>query len=245
MRNAPLTVSGPLSPKGRRRMSTRNALPSAVRSPSRRITSRPRRVKKSSLSMQRAPEVVPLSGNTKMRSMSDEKLSSHPPSLPMPSTMKGCATPATLRGSPYMRARSWPAYSTAASMAASANALVSASVSESGAQPARSRQAIRTISRSRWRRRAAMNPARSGSPDTAAFKRSDISPRAKTRVSAASSINHRDKAQFASAESRPSAAQTKSLAASTRGNASRNSGAADSNTASAPDSRTRVSCCSQ
>ena len=47
----------------------------------------------------------------------------------MPSTMNGCASPATLRGSPYMRARSWPAYSTAASMAASANALVSASVS--------------------------------------------------------------------------------------------------------------------
>ena len=170
-------------------MSTRNTLPSAVRSPSSRMTSRPRRVKKSSLSMQRAPAVVPLSGNRKMRSMSEEKLSSPPPSLPMPSTMNAWRSPAVLSGSPYVRTRSWLAYSTAAWMAASANALVSASVSFSVAQPARSRHAMRTISRSRWRRSAAMNPARSGSAITAA-RRCAISPRASGRVSAASSMSH-------------------------------------------------------
>ena len=115
-------------------MSTRNTKPSPVRSPRMRITSRPSRVKKSSLSMARAPSVSPFSGNTKMRSMSEEKFSSPPPSLPMPSTISGCASPRgaarlavaarQLRGSRSPRP---PA------MAASAKALVSARVSASAA----------------------------------------------------------------------------------------------------------------
>src|SRR5687767_13611775 len=124
-------------------------------------------------------------------------------------------------------------------MAASAKALVSARVSTRVAQPARSRQAILTISRVRCRRNAAMNPARSGTPATAACTRCSISPCARPRWICAWSTN-----QVARPTSRARLMVTKSLAVSTRGRASRRAGDAASNTAKAPASRTRVSCSS-
>ena len=75
-------------------------------------------------------------------------------------------------------------------MAASANALVSASVSFNVAQPARSRQAMRTISRSRWRRSAAMNPARSGSAIDGCQALRHLARAPAAASSAASSMSH-------------------------------------------------------
>jgi hypothetical protein len=76
-----LTTNGPLSPKGRRRISTRNTKPSSVRASSKRMISRPSRLKYSSLSTTRAPSVSPACANKNTRSMSEEKFSSRPPSF--------------------------------------------------------------------------------------------------------------------------------------------------------------------
>ena len=113
----------------------------------------PRRVKNSSLAMARAPSVSPCSGNSSTRSTSEEKFSSPPPSLPMPMTTSGCALAgrgARLAVARHQRRRA--PWATAVAIAASAKAVSSASVSGSCAQPARSRQAMRTSS---WRRQRA------------------------------------------------------------------------------------------
>ena len=98
--DAKLVTSGPLSPKGRSRMSTRSVKPSCVALSNSLIRPCPRRVKNSSLAIGRGPSVSPCSGKSSTRSTSDEKLSSRPPSLPMATTTSGCGTPAAERGSP-------------------------------------------------------------------------------------------------------------------------------------------------
>ena len=155
------TASGPLLPNGRRRTSTRNTRPLASASSSAPTSPRARRRKNSLLSSARGPSQVPACSKANIRSTSDEKLSSSPPSLPMPSTVSSTGWPCAPRG--------WPSCSTcqpyrcarAPSMQASASADSAVSVSSRLAHPARSRQAMRSISRWRSTRSACRRSASS------------------------------------------------------------------------------------
>ncbi len=84
-----LEVSGPESPKGRSRVSTRKQKPSSVISPRLAMTARACRVKNWSLDRLLRPSHWPVCGKQKMMSMSEERFSSQPPSLPSPIT-KSC-----------------------------------------------------------------------------------------------------------------------------------------------------------
>ena len=80
-------------------------MPSSVLASSSRIISRPRLLKYSELSAGRTPSVSPASAYRNTRSMSDEKLSSRPPSLPMATTISGTSTACALRGLPNVASR--------------------------------------------------------------------------------------------------------------------------------------------
>ncbi len=116
------------------------------------MSSRPSRLKYSPLSTTRAPSVSPDCANRNTRSISDEKFSSWPPSLPMPSTISGTSAPPGLRGRPNGVCRCLCAAAAAARMQASASSDRLRKVSATLARPAISRQAMRSISRRRHSR---------------------------------------------------------------------------------------------
>ena len=186
-------------------MSTRKTKPWSVRWSSRRMNKRPRRWKYSSLAVARAPSVSPSSANSRMRSMSEEKFSSRPPSLPMPSTIIGTLAPERLRGVPKTGDNRRAAMSLATRIAASAKSDRSCSVSATPARPTISRQAMRSSSR----RRQTRSSNTASASVLAAMARASASPlrapssRCQSQVSAPGSCN--------------SAAAANSLAASTRG----------------------------
>ncbi len=77
-----LDVSGPESPNGRKRVSTRKQKPSSVISARLAMTPRAWRVKNWSFDRPRRPSQFPDWGKQNMMSMSDDRLSSPPPNLP-------------------------------------------------------------------------------------------------------------------------------------------------------------------
>ena len=148
--------------------------------------------------------------------MSDEKLSSPPPSLPIATMMICWLSPAALRGCPCRSISDRSANCCASRSAHSAARDSSASVSSRLVHCARSRQAIRVNSARRQRRRSAMNRASSALyvPGISALALGNCgngsgSPARRSR-SRASNAGH-------SNGSRQSASSTNSLAASTAG----------------------------
>ena len=107
--------------------------------------------------LRRPPSVCPFSGKVKMRSMSEEKFSSLAPSLPSASTTSCWGSPEWPIGVPRStHCHSWSRVRLA-SMSESARSEVSRTVSSKSASPPMSRQAIRTISRRRSRRRSGIS----------------------------------------------------------------------------------------
>ncbi|OIQ65945.1 hypothetical protein GALL_524910 [mine drainage metagenome] len=150
---ARLTTGGPLSPLGRSLVSTRNTKPSPVTSDSSGTRRRTTSAKYSALPSGTGPSVSPSSSYTQTRSMSDETLSSRPPSLPMPTTMNSAASPSAVRGVPWRGARSACTARSPEATTASARSLMPMHTASSGA-PDRSTSISRNISALRTRRNA-------------------------------------------------------------------------------------------
>ena len=193
----------------------------------------PRRVKNSSLAMARAPSVSPCSGNSSTRSMSEEKLSSPPPSLPMPTTISGCASPRRGARLPVARDQARAGVRERGRDGGIRKRAADPRASRRGRpRPARSRQAMRTNSRRRQLRSHACTSAslaaasagsaaarRANSPGGRARSRSPLLRRAASRCGS----RLRDRAR-------------KSLEAMRRGSTSRTP-------AGAAESAARVSSC--
>ncbi len=222
-------------------MSTRNTLPSAVRSPSSRMTSLPRRVKKSSLSMLRAPDVVPLSGNSEDQidvggeielAATELAHAEHDERLAL--ARARCAARRRYARDPGWR--SPPRLDGRVGKRAGVRQRLGERGPARKVAPGNAHHLAFPL--------AAQRRHEPGEVGFATCQRADVAP-SRRRASGRVERGLVDQPFGEGQASRARLLQTKSLAASTRGNASRSSGAAASKTASAPDSRTRVSCCSQ
>ena len=120
------------------------------------------RVKNCALSSSRRPPwVQPCSGQAKIRSISEEKFSSPPPSLPMPKISSGCASPCALHGVPHSRQQASYSQSRAATISVSARWLSCCNMLSSVTRASVCAQAMRTIMRRRNSRSSRINPASS------------------------------------------------------------------------------------
>ena len=164
-----LATNGPEDPNGRRRISTRNTKPSAVGASKTRINLLPSRVKNSWLDSERRPPwVSPLAGKVNIRSISEERLSSCAPNLPIPMTAMRCKFPSKSIGSPRSLTRSWCSQFNAASVVASASSESIRVVSVRSANRFKSRQIILTMANRRRRRSATLSASSLPTASTAA-----------------------------------------------------------------------------
>ena len=145
--------------------------------------------------------------------MSEEKFSSRPPSLPMPSTISGTAPPSVPRAVPNTGCRCNVAAVVAARRLPSAKSETARRLSSTPARPAMSRHAIRTIARRRQMRSRRSATSAVGAAAAAA----SIS---RCADSAASGVSWRI-SQSGSSGSRIRAAAANSLQATTRGSSVR------------------------
>ena len=151
------TTSGPESPLGRKRVSTRNTKPSAVSSESAAIVRRASLCIHSLVAMRPAPStpsVSPSARKTKTRSRSEDTFSSLPPALPIPTASRSWGRPSPSSGRPCRASSVAAASRIAWPVATPAKAVIALQTSSRLAAPRTSRSIRPSISHCRARRRA-------------------------------------------------------------------------------------------